>query len=164
MEAGHVRSARERRPPLRANYAQRAYRAPGCRWFPPGWTGRHRRTSQGVYDGRTAARTGAAGAHDWGSRGAGAGLCGRVNPCHCGRFDGVELHGANGYLIQQFLASNANHRTDQYGGSILNRTRFARGSVEATAAAIGAHRVGLRLSPGAHIWVSTKPMSRKCTP
>ncbi|MCL8024018.1 alkene reductase [Nocardioides bruguierae] len=66
--------------------------------------------------------------------------------------DGVELHGANGYLIGQFLSSNANLRTDLYGGSIENRVRFA---VEATAGAverIGGHRVGIRLSPDAGIW------------
>ncbi|MDT9592994.1 alkene reductase [Nocardioides zeae] len=67
-------------------------------------------------------------------------------------FDGVELHGANGYLISQFLSSNANLRTDSYGGSIANRIRFAVEAVEATADAIGAHRVGIRLSPDAGIW------------
>ncbi|MEV6279229.1 alkene reductase [Nocardia sp. NPDC051832] len=67
-------------------------------------------------------------------------------------FDGVELHGANGYLISQFLASNANLRTDRYGGSVRNRIRFA---VEATAAAVeavGGARTGIRLSPGATFW------------
>lgn len=67
-------------------------------------------------------------------------------------FDGVELHGANGYLIGQFLSSNANLRTDSYGGSIAGRIRFAVEAVEATADAIGAHRTGIRLSPGAGIW------------
>ena len=64
-------------------------------------------------------------------------------------FDGVELHGANGYLISQFLSSNANLRTDRYGGSITNRIRFAVEAVEATVDAVGADRVGIRLSPGA---------------
>ena len=64
-------------------------------------------------------------------------------------FDGVELHGANGYLINQFLSSNANIRTDRYGGSLANRIRFAVEAVEATVDAIGADRVGIRLSPGA---------------
>ena len=62
-------------------------------------------------------------------------------------FDGVEIHGANGYLIEQFLQSRSNRRTDRYGGSIENRSRFL---LEVTAAAIevwGADRVGVRLSP-----------------
>ncbi len=67
-------------------------------------------------------------------------------------FDGVELHGANGYLIGQFLSSNANLRTDRYGGSISGRIRFAVEAVAATVDAIGADRVGLRLSPGAGVW------------
>lgn len=62
-------------------------------------------------------------------------------------FDGVELHGANGYLIEQFLAPNTNTRTDQYGGSIENRTRFALEVTAAVVKAIGAERVGIRLSP-----------------
>ena len=62
-------------------------------------------------------------------------------------FDGVELHAANGYLIEQFLNANVNHRTDDYGGSIANRNRFAIEVARATAAAIGAGRVGIRLSP-----------------
>lgn len=67
-------------------------------------------------------------------------------------FDGVELHGANGYLIAQFLSSTANLRTDRYGGSIAGRIRFAVEATEAAADAIGADRVGIRLSPGAGIW------------
>lgn len=66
-------------------------------------------------------------------------------------FDGVELHGANGYLIQQFLSSNANRRGDEYGGSITNRIRFAVEAVEAAVDAIGADRVGIRLSPGGEV-------------
>ena len=62
--------------------------------------------------------------------------------------DGVEVHGANGYLIHQFLAPSTNRRTDAYGGSPANRARFAVEVVEAVAAAIGAERVGLRISPG----------------
>jgi N-ethylmaleimide reductase len=61
--------------------------------------------------------------------------------------DGVEIHGANGYLIQQFLAPNANLRTDEYGGSIENRARFALEVAKAVAAEIGAERTGIRLSP-----------------
>ncbi|MEU3166721.1 alkene reductase [Streptosporangium sp. NPDC006930] len=67
-------------------------------------------------------------------------------------FDGVELHGANGYLIAQFLSSNANLRTDAYGGPIANRIRFAVEAVSATVDAVGAHRTGIRLSPGAGFW------------
>ncbi len=62
-------------------------------------------------------------------------------------FDGVELHGANGYLIEQFIGANSNQRTDQYGGSIENRARFVIEVAAATAAAIGKEKVGIRLSP-----------------
>lgn len=62
-------------------------------------------------------------------------------------FDGVEIHGANGYLVDQFLRDGANKRTDQYGGSIENRVRFMTEVVDASIAAIGADRVGIRLSP-----------------
>ncbi len=61
--------------------------------------------------------------------------------------DGVEIHGANGYLIQQFIAPNANTRTDEYGGSIENRARFAIEVAKAVVAEIGADRTGIRLSP-----------------
>ncbi|WP_327069786.1 alkene reductase [Kitasatospora sp. NBC_01302] len=67
-------------------------------------------------------------------------------------FDGVELHGANGYLISQFLSSNANLRTDRYGGPIANRIRFAVEAVAATVAAVGGERTGIRLSPGVTFW------------
>ncbi|TGE16097.1 alkene reductase [Hymenobacter elongatus] len=62
-------------------------------------------------------------------------------------FDGVELHGANGYLLEQFLNPAANQRTDEYGGSIENRSRFVLEVAEAVIGAIGAERVGIRLSP-----------------
>jgi N-ethylmaleimide reductase len=62
-------------------------------------------------------------------------------------FDGVEIHAANGYLIEQFLNANVNTRTDNYGGSIENRNRFALEVVRASINAIGAARVGIRLSP-----------------
>jgi N-ethylmaleimide reductase len=62
-------------------------------------------------------------------------------------FDGVELHGANGYMIEQFLSPVSNIRTDQYGGNIENRARFALEAVEAVASAIGKDRTGVRFSP-----------------
>jgi N-ethylmaleimide reductase len=62
-------------------------------------------------------------------------------------FDGVEIHGANGYLVDQFIRDGANQRTDDYGGSIENRCRFALEVVDACVAEIGAGRVGIRLSP-----------------
>jgi len=62
-------------------------------------------------------------------------------------FDGVEIHGANGYLIEQFLQSHTNLRTDQYGGSIENRTRFLMEVTKAVIEVWGADRVGVRLSP-----------------
>ncbi|KAH8929109.1 FMN-linked oxidoreductase [Atractiella rhizophila] len=65
-------------------------------------------------------------------------------------FDGVEIHGANGYLIDQFTQSVSNNRTDAYGGSIENRTRFAKEVTEAVVSAIGAERTAIRLSPFSH--------------
>ena len=62
-------------------------------------------------------------------------------------FDGVEVHGANGYLVEQFLSPNTNQRTDRYGGSVENRARFAVEVAEAVAAEVGAARTGIRLSP-----------------
>lgn len=62
-------------------------------------------------------------------------------------FDGVEIHGANGYLIDQFLRDGTNRRTDRYGGSLDNRLRFLREVTEAVAGVWGAARVGVRLSP-----------------
>ena len=62
-------------------------------------------------------------------------------------FDGVELHGANGYLLHQFLSTNANQRDDRWGGSIEGRIRLTVEVARAVAEAIGAHRVGLRISP-----------------
>lgn len=62
-------------------------------------------------------------------------------------FDGVELHGANGYLLEQFIRPNSNVRTDEYGGPIENRARFVLEVVDAMIAAIGKDKVGIRLSP-----------------
>ncbi|XP_027088006.2 putative 12-oxophytodienoate reductase 11 [Coffea arabica] len=65
-------------------------------------------------------------------------------------FDGVEIHGANGYLVDQFMKDQVNDRTDEYGGSLENRCRFPLQVVEAVADEIGAQRVGIRLSPFAN--------------
>ena len=62
-------------------------------------------------------------------------------------FDGVEIHGANGYIFEQFINGGLNTRTDQYGGSIENRLRFLLETVDLISAAIGSHRVGLRVAP-----------------
>ncbi|MEU3911553.1 MULTISPECIES: alkene reductase [unclassified Streptomyces] len=62
-------------------------------------------------------------------------------------FDGVEIHAGNGFLLHQFLAENTNQRTDQYGGSVENRIRFAIEVIEAVSERIGADRVGVRISP-----------------
>lgn len=82
-------------------------------------------------------------------------------------FDGVEVHGANGYLVQQFLAPNSNVRTDRWGGDHEGRARLAVELVRAVADAVGAHRTGLRISPGTLSATSTSPtpsppMSRCC--
>ncbi|KAL0082533.1 hypothetical protein J3Q64DRAFT_1864405 [Phycomyces blakesleeanus] len=65
----------------------------------------------------------------------------------CAGFDGVEIHSANGYLLDQFINSSSNVRTDQYGGSIENRARFTLEVVESVSKAIGQNRTGIRLSP-----------------
>jgi len=62
-------------------------------------------------------------------------------------FDGVEVHAANGYLIDQFLRDGSNQRTDEYGGSLENRSRFLREVLQAVCEAVGADRVGVRISP-----------------
>jgi N-ethylmaleimide reductase len=62
-------------------------------------------------------------------------------------FDGVELHAASGYIVQQFLTTNANLRSDEYGGSLENRTRFLFEVLDAMIAAIGSERLGVKFSP-----------------
>src|SRR5258706_13364923 len=62
-------------------------------------------------------------------------------------FDGVEIHGANGYIVDQFLRDGTNHRTDAYGGSVANRARFLVEVVEAVVGVWGGNRVGVRFSP-----------------
>lgn len=64
-------------------------------------------------------------------------------------FDGVEIHGANGYLLDQFLQDSTNHRTDQYGGSLENRARLMLDVVDAAVSVWGSDRVGLHISPRA---------------
>ncbi|MCE2509824.1 MAG: alkene reductase [Alphaproteobacteria bacterium] len=66
---------------------------------------------------------------------------------HRAGFDGVEIHAANGYLLDQFLRDGTNRRTDRYGGSLMNRARLLHDVVEAVAGVWGADRVGVRLSP-----------------
>jgi len=70
--------------------------------------------------------------------------------------DGVEIHAANGYLLHQFLAPGSNERTDEYGGSPANRARFAIEVTRAVADAIGAERVGIRISPAHNIQGATE--------
>ncbi|SDM11334.1 N-ethylmaleimide reductase [Oryzisolibacter propanilivorax] len=69
------------------------------------------------------------------------------NAVHTAGFDGVEIHGANGYLLDQFLKTGANQRQDDYGGSIANRARLMLEVTRAVADAVGAGRTGIRLSP-----------------
>lgn len=76
--------------------------------------------------------------------------CGAANAAQAG-FDGVEIHGANGYLIDQFMKDGANRRDDAYGGSIDNRTRLLAEVTAAVCAEIGRDRVGVRLSPAGPI-------------
>ncbi|OBZ70774.1 putative inactive dehydrogenase EasA [Grifola frondosa] len=69
------------------------------------------------------------------------------NAVHRAGFDGVEFHGANGYLVDQFLQDVSNNRTDEYGGSVENRCRFALEALEAISKAVGQSRTAVRLSP-----------------
>lgn len=62
-------------------------------------------------------------------------------------FDGVEIHAANGYLVNQFISTHANYRTDEYGGSLQNRLRFLREVVDAVGQVVGPDRLGVRFTP-----------------
>jgi NADPH2 dehydrogenase len=70
-----------------------------------------------------------------------------VNAVHKAGFDGIELHGANGYLIDQFLQDVSNDRTDEYGGSVENRSRFGLEVIDAVVKAIGQEKTAIRISP-----------------
>jgi 2,4-dienoyl-CoA reductase-like NADH-dependent reductase (Old Yellow Enzyme family) len=85
---------------------------------------------------------------------------GAENAKHAG-FDGVELHGANGYLLDQFLQDNSNQRADDYGGSIENRARLMLEAVDAAISVFGHHRVGLHLAPrcDAHDMCDSDPLA-----
>ena len=73
-------------------------------------------------------------------------------------FDGVEIHGANGYLVDQFTQDVSNVRTDAYGGSVENRCRFALEMADAVCTAVGAPRTAIRLSP----WSSYQGAGTRC--
>ncbi|CAB1258309.1 alkene reductase [Vibrio cholerae] len=76
-------------------------------------------------------------------------------------FDGVEIHGANGYLIDQFLHFDSNQRSDEYGETPANMARFALEVVDAVIARIGAERTALRVSPGAYFNIKADPRDRE---
>ncbi|MBA6355082.1 MULTISPECIES: alkene reductase [unclassified Colwellia] len=76
-------------------------------------------------------------------------------------FDGVEIHGANGYLIDQFLHYDSNRRTDEYGETPENMTRFPLAVVDAVIASIGKDRTALRISPGAYFFMSGDARDRQ---
>lgn len=69
------------------------------------------------------------------------------NAIHDAGFSGVEIHGANGYLVDQFFQDVSNKRTDHYGGSVENRARFGLEVVDAVVKAVGANKTAIRLSP-----------------
>lgn len=75
-------------------------------------------------------------------------------------FDGVEIHGANGYLIDQFLHFDTNKRTDEYGETPENMSRFALAVVDAVAKAVGSERTALRITPGAYAHIEPDPRDR----
>lgn len=73
--------------------------------------------------------------------------CWHTNKSETTGFDGIEIHGAHGYLLDQFMKDGINERTDEYGGSLHNRCKFIMQVVEAVVSAIGPDRVGVRISP-----------------
>jgi NADPH2 dehydrogenase len=76
-------------------------------------------------------------------------------------FDGVELHSAGAYLLDQFIQTAFNQRTDEYGGSVENRLRFVLEVTDAVVKAVGANRVGIRLSP---YFITTGKLWIRCLP
>ncbi|KAJ4482333.1 NADH:flavin oxidoreductase/NADH oxidase [Lentinula aciculospora] len=80
-----------------------------------------------------------------------------TNAVHKAGFDGVELHGANGFLIDQFIQDVSNNRTDEYGGSMENRVRYALEVVDAVVKVVGEERTSIRLSP----WAKDQDMGMK---
>ncbi|MBU2898174.1 alkene reductase [Vibrio hepatarius] len=83
-----------------------------------------------------------------------------INALEAG-FDGVEIHGANGYLIDQFLHFSSNQREDEFGGNAENMARFALQVVDAVSEAIGSQRTALRLSPGAYFNMESDPRDKQ---
>lgn len=83
------------------------------------------------------------------------------NAVHKAGFDGVELHNANGYILDQFLQDVSNDRTDEYGGSIENRCRFPLEVLDAVTKAVGQDRTGIRVSPWSH-FMGTVPYWNVC--
>jgi N-ethylmaleimide reductase len=79
-------------------------------------------------------------------------------------FDGVEIHSANGYLLDQFLRDGANQRIDEYGGSIENRMRFPLQVVDAVVAVWGPERVGIRISPVSPPTTCATAIPSRCSP
>lgn len=70
-----------------------------------------------------------------------------ANAVHKAGFDGVEIHGANGYLVDQFIQDVSNQRTDEFGGSIENRSKFVLDIMDAVVKAVGPAKTAIRLSP-----------------
>jgi len=137
-----------RRPHCAAALACRSHLAP---ILPAGgncpWRLRHQAERAGLYRTRLRADLNSACARDRRDPRHRSAIRARGAQCACRGFDGVEVHGANGYLIDQFLRDSTNKRTDQYGGGIENRSRFLFEVIDAVTAVVGAERTGLRISP-----------------